>query len=71
MWESLEVVFQGIIFNSKFNAGYTRLFNCNLTINHITIPRQDVKFESNKIIFLFKDLQTPHKKMFQKDSKWH
>ena len=39
-------------FNSKFNAGYTRLFNCKLTINHITFA----SLVSGKIDFKEEDI---------------
>ena len=39
-------------FNSKFNAGYTRLFNCKLNINHITFP----SLVSGKIEFNEEDI---------------
>ena len=39
-------------FNSKFNAGYTRLFNCKLTINHITFA----SLVSGKIDFNEEDI---------------
>jgi Family of unknown function (DUF6270) len=39
-------------FNSKFNAGYTRLFNCKLTINHIAFA----SLVSGKIDFNKEDI---------------
>ena len=39
-------------FNSKFNAGYTRLFNCKLTITHITFA----SLVSGKIDFKEEDI---------------